>query len=50
MFSSFRWSLIDALTLNSSMDSSSLQKWFYAKHIAGDVPEDVGIQYVNYVS
>ena len=50
MFSSFRWSLIDALTLNSSMDSSSLKKWIYAKHIAGDVPEDVGIQFVNYRS
>ena len=32
------------------MDSSSLQKLIYAKHIAGDVPEDVGIQFVNYVS
>ena len=38
---SLRWSVVDALALSTSLDSSEIQKWFHAKFFEGKVPKKV---------
>ena len=36
-----RWSIVDALALNASLDPDEIQNYFYAKFVKGEVPEKV---------